>query len=59
MLSWVHACLIVGARKAHGEFVHVQNTALGAFLPQSVAAFAGEVPSSLLTTTKGLRAMAS
>ncbi|CAL5229416.1 g12737 [Coccomyxa viridis] len=33
-----------------------KNTALGAFLPQSVAAFASEVPSSLYTK-KGLRAM--
>ena len=58
MLRWVHACLMLSARKAHGRFVHVQNAALGAFLPQSVAAFAGEVPSSLLTK-KGLRAMSS
>ena len=43
----------------HGRLtllLSLQNAALGAFLPQSVAAFAGEVPSSMYTK-KGLQAM--
>ena len=35
----------------------MQNAALGAFLPQSVAAFADEVPASLYTK-KGMQALA-
>ncbi len=38
------------------ELLYSQNVALGAFLPQSVSAFASEIPSSLYTK-KGLRAM--
>ena len=38
------------------SILSAQNTALGAFLPQSVAAFASEIPSSLYTK-KGRRAL--
>lgn len=34
----------------------MQNAALGAFLPQSVAAFASEVPSNIYTK-KGVQAL--